>query len=135
MFPLFQFQLKILLQLLVSCSLIVFVVKEGWRCVYIHGLMQTNTNNKKKHSGLYIDPTLYIHIVLVFDNIFVYIGESGLSGAVLSFSSWYSWFSYLAFAFLKSAHFLPHSFFSIALLSSNFKLQTSSVALNFVVCQ
>ena len=43
MFPLFQFQLKILLQLLVSCSLIVFVVKEGWRCVYIHGLvMQTN---------------------------------------------------------------------------------------------
>ena len=111
-FHCFNLKLKILLQLLVSCSLIVFVVKEGWRCVYIHGLMQTNTNNKKnKHSGLYIDPTLYIHIVLVFDNIFVYIGESGLSGAVLSFSSWYSWFSYLAFAFLKSAHLLPNSFF------------------------
>ena len=43
MIPLFELELKILLQLLDSCSLIVFVVKEEWRCVYIHGLVvQTN---------------------------------------------------------------------------------------------
>ena len=59
MIPLFQFELKILLQLLDSCSLIVFVVKEEWRCVYLQYTWPSGAN--KHTSGLYIDPILNTH--------------------------------------------------------------------------